>query len=792
MGDSRIDDLLDSIGGSEDGRSRVDRLLDNVPLGLTSQLGALGQSIVPGALNLAAGASRGVGAAQELGASGLGALGLEGAEQHFRGEAIKSRAVAGEIGGVAEGLGPEGQRAQESLGAQVGSGIGSFAPALFAGPLGVATSVGLNAYSQAGELYDEAKAAGASDRQAAVAFAGGLGIGGTEGLVLNRILGRVATRSGGRLGRAMREFPKAAGEEGLQEASQVLLSDVVLEFATPAEINWMRTISEEAPHAFLIGALVGGPAGAGRAAIGPSGPPGAEPGTVDSREVDGEPGGISPERPPIAAREQQQRLQEIRAREEKAPPEARTGLQEQRERVEALEPAPIDQADQVNLEDPRSVAIARGRLEDEIAALEAGVIEPDPDTTPEESIQTRQEALSALPEVEAPQDVSEPKSQEEAVEALLAGRQLDLETLSLFPGAIGEAARRPRKEPAADVATTAAQEEVAQQAQAAAPETRPVGETQDRPDKATVPQAKKAIRKRRKKTTGKRPKGFTPAPVEVLREQVRLLRERKARAFGAVPVGVEAQIAGLEELIRQAETPTQSDLAEAPIPSQSVSAPTAAAAAAAAPEGTQFLFSGALPSIPLPGGKAVKAFAQKNITSRGDLPAPVFTRKIEKDGWTNSQLQEQAFLVADFRRGLKAAYGTTKVSAEVAQQIDEAFKDPALVAALPEAMHEPVAAMREHVRQMSRRMIELGVVEGELAARVAENLDFYATRSYQAFDDPNWSKKVPADVRSKAKDFFREEYENLTDDEIEAKIEAMLYAAEQSGSPMALLSGRSK
>lgn len=52
-------------------------------------------------------------------------------------------------------------------------------------------------------------------------------------------------------------------------------------------------------------------------------------------------------------------------------------------------------------------------------------------------------------------------------------------------------------------------------------------------------------------------------------------------------------------------------------------------------------------------------------------------------------------------------------------------------------------------------MIDGGVVEGQLAAKFEKNQGFYANRSYQVFDDPDWAEKVPQEVRNKAKAFLR-------------------------------------
>ncbi len=155
---------------------------------------------------------------------------------------------------------------------------------------------------------------------------------------------------------------------------------------------------------------------------------------------------------------------------------------------------------------------------------------------------------------------------------------------------------------------------------------------------------------------------------------------------------------------------------------------------------------------------ATRAFFQKNFTSRGNLPVDVFAKKVFKEAAIGAELKQSEFIVRDLGRALK----NNPVAAKV---LSSALKGNIDINTLPEPVRAPVARMRDHIDTLSRRMIEEGVVEGDMAAVVTNDLETYITRTYRIFDDPLWSKKITPDVRNKAKVLFRKEYMDTIDRE---------------------------
>lgn len=180
----------------------------------------------------------------------------------------------------------------------------------------------------------------------------------------------------------------------------------------------------------------------------------------------------------------------------------------------------------------------------------------------------------------------------------------------------------------------------------------------------------------------------------------------------------------------------------------------------------------------------VRGFFRRHFTSAGDLPKQVFERKIERDGWVNSQLRQVRYTLRDFDQAVRQSYGR-KPAPEQLQQIDDALKGQVPRETLPEPLRPVVQRMRSEIDALSRHGIEEGLFEGELAARVDDNLGVYATRSYRAFDDPQWAEKVAPEVRNRAKGLFRSEFPDAPEEEIEGLIDELLYRKDDG--PIAFL-----
>lgn len=182
----------------------------------------------------------------------------------------------------------------------------------------------------------------------------------------------------------------------------------------------------------------------------------------------------------------------------------------------------------------------------------------------------------------------------------------------------------------------------------------------------------------------------------------------------------------------------------------------------------------------------VRKWWQRHLTSRGNLPQPVFDRKVRTDSQINSTIREMTYTQRDFNKDMKSAY--KKPTSEQIQHVNSVLAGESDADTLPENLRETVQRMRDHLDLLSRRLIESGAVEGDLALKVTDNLGHYLTRSYKAFDDPRWSRKVSEDVKNRAKSFIRKRSPGMTDEEVNGLIESLLYEGKAADTPIAVLS----
>jgi len=184
---------------------------------------------------------------------------------------------------------------------------------------------------------------------------------------------------------------------------------------------------------------------------------------------------------------------------------------------------------------------------------------------------------------------------------------------------------------------------------------------------------------------------------------------------------------------------------------------------------------------------AIRGFLGRNFRSRGDLPQQVFDTKVATEGWYNSQLKDISFTTKDFNRAVKKDFGRNP-SKEQIEVINEALQGNTLIMnELPEATRSVVKSMRDQIDVLSEKMIDEGVIQGDMIPVFEANKGFYTTRSYKVHSDPKWAEKVDPQIREKAKALLREEYPNKTSIEIDALIEAMLYEGKAADSPIALI-----
>ena len=192
---------------------------------------------------------------------------------------------------------------------------------------------------------------------------------------------------------------------------------------------------------------------------------------------------------------------------------------------------------------------------------------------------------------------------------------------------------------------------------------------------------------------------------------------------------------------------------------------------------------------------AAIALWKKYFTAQGHLPGEVFRSWVRSQGNVRKQLLESHHKITDFKKAMRRAYGKKiigvgdtelytepKVTKEQLGQINEALtvlgvegKQREALVNIPEVLHEPLINIRNHIDALSREMVRSGLVEGDLAATIQENLGFYMTRTYRAHNDKSWTiENIPEEVKNRAISFVKGEFPDLSQERVEGILEKLL------------------
>lgn len=151
----------------------------------------------------------------------------------------------------------------------------------------------------------------------------------------------------------------------------------------------------------------------------------------------------------------------------------------------------------------------------------------------------------------------------------------------------------------------------------------------------------------------------------------------------------------------------------------------------------------------------------------GLFPDAIGELKQTQDQWYKGQVQAVEVSQGMFIRAAKDTYGSLEnITQEDVDLINAALGDKSKISNLPEAMQEPVARMRGHVDALSKRLVDEGLIEGDLVGTIEDNLGFYLNRQYKLFTDPKWAKNIPNGVVERFRRWARE---SLLDDFVFAK-----------------------
>jgi len=178
----------------------------------------------------------------------------------------------------------------------------------------------------------------------------------------------------------------------------------------------------------------------------------------------------------------------------------------------------------------------------------------------------------------------------------------------------------------------------------------------------------------------------------------------------------------------------------------------------------------------------------------GLLPKEVFAEHLQAESSKGAEDLQTEFAVADLNRAVKTWKGVTfdKLS-----DVDRAKLQTGLAgnldASLPPNVKTALLAMRAHIDAMSTeyahilqdQIVELqnddqnaaAMAKAQLLSTIVSNLGHYVNRSYRAFDDANWFKKIPTATLNAARDYLiqRGQQEGLSTAEAKLAAERVIH-----------------
>lgn len=183
------------------------------------------------------------------------------------------------------------------------------------------------------------------------------------------------------------------------------------------------------------------------------------------------------------------------------------------------------------------------------------------------------------------------------------------------------------------------------------------------------------------------------------------------------------------------------------------------------------------------------------LTSAGDLPKTAFALKENMQSFLSTHERQVQFVLRDLRKAVTQTYGKMpEINSNDWNAIDNALRGGD-IKLLPQALRAPVWAMRSHVDNLSKMLIESGALTDKLEATIDANMGVYLTRTYAVYRDPKHYQKVPAEIRNRAEVWMRQQLEQEngrllppTDNEVQQRIGMLLYADKAAEGPMALIS----
>lgn len=175
----------------------------------------------------------------------------------------------------------------------------------------------------------------------------------------------------------------------------------------------------------------------------------------------------------------------------------------------------------------------------------------------------------------------------------------------------------------------------------------------------------------------------------------------------------------------------------------------------------------------IPISKATARWFKQNFTSGGEANKPILDAAFRRDGRIRGHVKQASQNSVDLQKAVRKEYKIPfhqQIPDTLSAQLNEALRDPAVMATLPQSVAVPLTQMRDHIDGISQVVASLPDIGPELQLSIQQNLGKYVTRTYKKFgQNPQaWMEKALADPQIMG-DFAAEvrvNSPNATDDNV--------------------------
>jgi len=181
-------------------------------------------------------------------------------------------------------------------------------------------------------------------------------------------------------------------------------------------------------------------------------------------------------------------------------------------------------------------------------------------------------------------------------------------------------------------------------------------------------------------------------------------------------------------------------------------------------------------------GSKIDKFVREYFTKERNVGKDVFLAGREREGKINSINREAKLLDRQLKKDMDKFFGKdTPPTDDQIQGLNEFLAGRRDASKIPSELVPTLTKMRNKVDEMTKNLVEVGAISGDLIAKVEGNLGSYLYRGYRLFHDPKWTKdKVPDADMEAARNFFikdvreSKEGKTLTEEQVQDRVDGII------------------